>query len=292
MDASAPLRLAHFVALLLLGVVVLAAVASLTLRARAAGWPGRWGWAWKRWASSIAVLRAFGLRSAGALVLSVTLLVVFVNVAEDVAEQQTGVVDEHVRQFAQAHRTPALDRFFSTVTWFGETWVQIATVLLVALLLNWRRNRRTALLAVVAPVLGAITIVAVKNTFRRARPAGAIALGVHTYSFPSGHATGSAATLLTIGYVLARERLLPWWSVPLGAVGTLLIGSSRVYLDAHWATDVMGGWAVGTGFALAGVGLYEHLRRRDRRHDAEERAAQGGDPGERRREPREATVGR
>lgn len=226
----------------------------------------------RRLARLIHLVRGFGLRAAAALVASLALLVLFANISGEVAERETSAVDERLRAFSQAHRTPALDGFFSAVTWLGGTNVLFVIVGAVAVLLAARRHRRNALLAVVAPLLGALTIVAMKHAFQRERPEGALALGIDSYSFPSGHATASAASLLTIGYVLARERLVPWWSLGVAAVLALLIGASRVYLDVHWATDVAGGWAVGTGLALAGVALYERLSRADRRREERERA--------------------
>ena len=240
----------------------------------------------RRLARLVALVRGFGLHAAAALVTSLALLVLFANLSGEVAERETTTVDARLRLLAQAHRTPGLDAFFSAVTWLGSSDVLFVLVVAVALLLAVRRHRRNALLAVVGPLLGAVTIVAMKHAFQRARPVGALALGIESYSFPSGHATASAASLLTIGYVLARERLVPWWGLGVAAVLALLIGASRVYLDVHWATDVAGGWVVGTGLALAGVALYERLRKVDRQHDAEERATQGGDPRERRRAAR------
>jgi len=47
----------------------------------------------------------------------------------------------------------------------------------------------------------------------------------------------------------------------LGVIPPVLIGGSRVFLDVHWATDVLGGWVAGLGIAaLAGL-LYQLVRR-------------------------------
>jgi undecaprenyl-diphosphatase len=44
----------------------------------------------------------------------------------------------------------------------------------------------------------------------------------------------------------------------------LVIGVSRVYLDAHWATDVLGGWSAGLFIAALSAGLYNRARRHHR----------------------------
>jgi membrane-associated phospholipid phosphatase len=76
------------------------------------------------------------------------------------------------------------------------------------------------------------------------------------------------ASLLTLAYVFARERMAPWWCVPVAALLALVVGFTRVWLDAHWLTDVAGGWSVGAALALGGIALYERLRVVDREHAA------------------------
>ena len=84
---------------------------------------------------------------------------------------------------------------------------------------------------------------------------------VGTYSFPSAHATTSAAISCTLAYVFWRERLVPGAAALLGAVTVpLLVGVSRVYLDVHWAADVVGGWCAGLVIAALSAGLYNGSR--------------------------------
>jgi undecaprenyl-diphosphatase len=94
------------------------------------------------------------------------------------------------------------------------------------------------------------------------RPAGAALFDERTYSFPSGHATTSAAVVVTLCYVLAREGIISWtMAIVIGGVIPLLVGLSRLYLDVHWTTDVVGGWAAGLFVAAMSAALYEYLRR-------------------------------
>ena len=145
---------------------------------------------------------------------------------------------------------PILDRIMIFSTILSGVYV----IFLVAIPL-WLRRLRTVTFDVL--LLLAITIVAteaIKYLVDRPRPCDALA-NVNTLAgyrcsaefdpaFPSGHASRAfaVAAFLTIRF---RWRL----GIPAGAFA-VLAGISRVYLGLHWPSDVLGGAAVGIGFAL------------------------------------------
>jgi undecaprenyl-diphosphatase len=107
-----------------------------------------------------------------------------------------------------------------------------------------------------------------KLAFARPRPDFvAPAARVFTTSFPSGHATLSAITYLTIAALLAQSQSssrIGRYFVIVAALLTILIGISRVYLGVHYPTDVLGGWCVGTAWALGCWLLMTWLQRGER----------------------------
>lgn len=134
-------------------------------------------------------------------------------------------------------------------------------------LLLHRSGRLWWLLALAVSVPGGLLLnVGVKHLVQRARPHfDEPLLSLSTYSFPSGHTAG--ATLfygfLTI-FLLTHVRSAPWRRaiVAGAALMVLLVGFSRMYLGAHYFTDVAGAIVEGVlwlAFCLAAVRV---LRRR------------------------------
>lgn len=66
----------------------------------------------------------------------------------------------------------------------------------------------------------------------------------HTYSFPSGHAASTVPIFGLLAYLLAGMNI-HWSWVLLAIITPVLVGISRVYLGAHFASDVIGGWLLG-----------------------------------------------
>ena len=197
-------------------------------------------------------LAVLGVSAAGVLT--------FAAIAEEMAERDTAPFDSAVRAFALAHQSPAADAVFNVLSWAGSSLL-LGPLAAVGALWLWRSAGRGAAAAtVLAPVLTVLLIHLLKAAFHRARPEAATQFAQLGYSFPSGHSTGSMAISVTLAYVLARQRVAPQWSIAAAMGFSVLVGMSRLYLDVHWGTDVIGGWAVGLAIASASAALYEWLR--------------------------------
>lgn len=209
----------------------------------------------------------FGLHLTAGLALLAAAAAMFGDLAEDVMGQEAiTVLDMQVAHWFHAHAFEPLTSFMLAVSLVHTGY---GMVLLVAALgwYFWRVRARYWLLALLVSVpSGALLNVALKYYFQRARPAFDEPLvSLMTYSFPSGHT--SAATLfygLLASYlVIAR----PHWHVRLGtAVGcalmVLLVGLSRVYLGAHYVSDVLAAMAESVAWLAVCITAISTLRRR------------------------------
>jgi undecaprenyl-diphosphatase len=196
------------------------------------------------------------------VVLGVLALAAFTMLGEDVLHHETSGVDDAVRTWVLAHRPSSLLTFFRWVTTIGSVTPMVVYAVIGAVVLWLKGRPLVASTVLVAPAAAVVAYLGLKNVFARTRPSGIGNVIEGTYSFPSAHATTSAAICCTLAYVFWRERLVP------GAVAILfavlipvLVGMSRVYLDVHWATDVAGGWSAGLFIAALSAGLYKTSRR-------------------------------
>jgi undecaprenyl-diphosphatase len=188
-------------------------------------------------------------------------LAIFADVGEDVAEKSTGPFDDAVRAWFLSHQNPVVYKVAYAVSWVGAPTMMIILAVLAGGWFYRRRGRSKAGVLVAAPAIGGLLAGGIKLLYGRARPAGAAVFNEHSFSFPSGHAATSAAVMVTLCYVLAREQIISWpTAIVIGGSVPLLVGISRLYLDVHWTTDVVGGWAVGLVVAAMSAALYERLR--------------------------------
>lgn len=185
----------------------------------------------------------------------------FVELADEVLEGSTAAFD---RELLLALRVttdlsdplgPAwLEELMRDFTALGGAGVlTLVTLNAIGYLLVVRKFR--AATAVLLAVGGGIALsTALKFGFERPRPEFvAHGLRATSMSFPSGHSMMAAVVYLTIAVMLARVR--PRWRVKsyivgTAAVATVLVGLSRIYLGVHWPTDVLAGWAIGSGWAI------------------------------------------
>jgi len=152
---------------------------------------------------------------------------------------------------------------FAAVTHLGDPLTLIALGIAVAIALVVCGERWLALGWVVVIGVNAVVNPILKGVFERARPlhehGPALADG---WSFPSGHASGSVVVYGTLAYVVIRTLPTAWHlpAVLLAIAMAFTIGCSRVFIQVHFASDVVAGFASGTAWLALCIGGIELIR--------------------------------
>lgn len=187
----------------------------------------------------------------------------FVEFAANVYDGSGFPFDEAVLHWFYGVRADGLTGFMYWMSVIGDVPATMGAAAVILLLL-WLFLRREAPFFLLSLGGAALIMVVAKYGLGRARPElfpdGAL---YHTASpsFPSGHATGSAALYLTL-YLIARHHWPRWaWLVGvLGAAMTLTISASRLYLQVHYPSDILAGLALASAWVLGIHGLYHRDR--------------------------------
>lgn len=162
-----------------------------------------------------------------------------------VVSGKTSDVDHALRR-SQRHRAGGPRRAVAEgVKRVARPEIQLGTAAAVTLALHYA-GVRSARAVLGASVLVFIADRLTKPVAHRRRPPGYHGLKKHE-SFPSGHTAATTALTLTIARVLERAELTesPFATVTAGLL-IALVGESRLALDEHWPTDVLGGVLLGT----------------------------------------------
>lgn len=204
------------------------------------------------------LLRRGGWRMAVLFVAVLLPLWGFAELAEQVHRAEALVFDDPLLHRAHALAGPVLDRLALALAWLGYQGV-IACDAGLCLGLLLRRRWRAGVFAAIATAGGGLLNVGAKLYFARDRPTLWRSISPQdTFSFPSGHAMGSAVLALVLVLLAWRTR---WrWPVLLVAgVFVLAVGASRVYLGVHYPSDVLGGWLAALAWVLGvHAALYGH----------------------------------
>jgi membrane-associated phospholipid phosphatase len=202
----------------------------------------------------------------GALLL-IAATALFGTIAEDVVQRHPlTVMDAQVATWLHAHATPGLTTVMLFITSLGAPAMVGSIVSLLTVYL-FARRRWYRLLALIVVVPGGMLLnVLLQSAFHRTRPqfSDPILL-LTTYSFPSGH-TMAATVLYGLLAAFAVWTLSAWrWRVLAVLIAGFLItlvGLSRLYLGAHYLSDVLAAVAEGLAWLALCLTAVESLRRK------------------------------
>ena len=190
----------------------------------------------------------------------------FGDIAEDMSRNAaTRALDDNITAWFVFHATPLLTQVSRTVTFLGSVGFLTTASVFIGVVLAIRRSFYRLFALVLAVGGGALLNLALKHLFHRQRPVLENPLvTLASYGFPSGHTMGATifygviALIVTYSIRTWSRRVFVGW---LASLVIALIGASRIYLGAHYFTDVIGAIAIGLAWLSFSWTAVETLRR-------------------------------
>ena len=186
------------------------------------------------------------------LAVAVVALALFALLARAVlAQGPLTLVDREAMLFLASHRAAWVTTLTLALGATHQTVVVLAATALAAALLAWRGPARGALLLLAIPT-GMLANNGLKHLFQRPRPAlDEPLVRLTTLSFPSGHAIAAtlfygALCLLLLAHT--RRRAVRMAAAAFAFTMIVLVDFSRVYLGAHYLSDVLGATCLGVAW--------------------------------------------
>jgi len=196
--------------------------------------------------------------------LATVFVVLFTALTWAILTNRVGPFDNDVSAAIQSLRNPVLTGFMRFATYLAS-WQVVIGGLTAVLIFQFSADRRAIWSGMLlVAVIGDEAIVwTMKDLLRRVRPDQALSLmPASDPSFPSGHSFIAVVFYGALTWFAILRLRLAWLKVSAGSVCVLLVlgvGMSRVYLGAHWPTDVLGSYLLGTAWLIIVATIFQRL---------------------------------
>ncbi len=180
------------------------------------------------------------------LILSLICLAVFFFLAMRIVISGSFQIDDFVNQKISLLQNSFLDKVFT----FTGSWLKlilIGTGLIAIFFLYIGKRKKESLILAVSLGSGYILEQIIKFLIQRPNP-GTDIIQSMDYSFPSGHAIYSIILFSLLIYFYKdkiKNKTMKIFFILIDVLIILFVGFSRIYVRAHWFTDVIGGYAAG-----------------------------------------------
>jgi membrane-associated phospholipid phosphatase len=181
-------------------------------------------------------------------------LITFILLSLYVVTEPPQFLDIHISKEIQENQNGLVNNIMIAISWFGRTTVSVIMVILLSLFLILQKHINEALL-MISTLFSGIIGLALKMLINRPRPTKDIVVLLEDtkyQSFPSGHVLfytvffGSLILIVLTANIFSNKTKM---MLTMACLAMIFFGAvSRVYLGAHWFTDVLGGFILGIMF--------------------------------------------
>ncbi len=192
----------------------------------------------------------FGLYLTIGSIITFAFTYFFFGIIEDYFKQEPIIrSDYRLLSVFKMFRTPAINNVMLFITYLGKGETIVFGLVIVSIVLILLKQRFYLLSLISSVAIGEIFVYTIKNTIDRPRPSLADALVIeNSWSFPSGHTFTAISFYGLLTFFIAHNLKKRWQRVVAYTIGLLLIiaiGVSRIFLGAHWPSDVLASFLFG-----------------------------------------------
>ncbi|MCG1009628.1 phosphatase PAP2 family protein [Salinicoccus sp. ID82-1] len=178
----------------------------------------------------------------------------FAELSDELLEKELQSFDNAIVSFFDSIATPPLDTIYIIITELGAVWF-LGALSAITILYLWvkPRDKWGIVFFIITMGGGALLTTLLKQFYGRNRPSINEAIDATGFSFPSGHSLGALIFYGFVAYIIirrTRKRLVVILALIVASILILLIGTSRIYLGAHFPSDVLAGYSAGTVWLL------------------------------------------
>ncbi|WP_113661146.1 phosphatase PAP2 family protein [Pedobacter nanyangensis] len=200
--------------------------------------------------------QGFAMNNSPRLFYSILLIISFAVLAFFVGQYPINGFDLAISTWIQQFHQPVLDQVMIIISAFGNVAIAFCCMAVTAMLFFVFKFRREAWFTIAISFTGLLTFI-LKRLFNRPRPSNeyvTIVESYHNHSFPSGHTLSYVVFFGFLILLMHRLTTIPGYlRTGISAFSYLMIVMgplSRIYLGAHWFTDILGGFLIGGLYLL------------------------------------------
>lgn len=168
------------------------------------------------------------------------------------------LVNDAIYHLFRGIRTQSFDSVMINITLLGQKEIILPVVIVIFGLLLLQKHWRAAFHVIALGIMAAGSVFVLKNLLKSPRPWG-IFHNTETFSMPSGHTAIATTVFMGLAFLIARS-VTPkyrWLIYLLGVCISLAVAISRLYLGAHWFTDVIGSILLASAILMIVILSYE-----------------------------------
>lgn len=192
-------------------------------------------------------------------------LFTFSLIVHEAVFEKEDAFDNSVIRYFSSHASPGFISLMEKITFFGSSSFLLPAYLVLIIWYIVKKNYPYAFDIAVIGITSTAMMFGLKQIFHRHRPELPIIKSISGYSFPSGHSLSSFIFSTILLYLVWNSTFSPlkkYILVVLLLLFPLLIGLSRVVLNVHYATDVIGGFCLAIAWVILSFFILKRIRRK------------------------------